>query len=348
MKTQFFSDFAGAFSRQSGFKARRVRNIEIQPLADLRRSLASLSDMPLVYVDLRGLSDRERKRIMTIISAHPEVRFGVFDPGGSIKDTAGVFHAGAVDYLGKGMSVSALTAKRRAAVLAYARRGGIEQQAPALPNSASDARPGPAPAAQPAQADGWAEVVPGREHRFSFLLVEVDDSEELKKRHEPDNLAAAMETFRGFIESIVTQHGGRLWMWSRFGGLILFPLNDERFLAPVCGLRILLSSIFYDVEESLLPGRLSFRMALSLGATVYHEHDTGRIVSDAINSIFHLGQRFTPPGQFLLTAEAYDLVPPALREFFLPSGTFEGRRILRMLRPSSSLGALQNGGACGT
>jgi hypothetical protein len=116
----------------------------------------------------------------------------------------------------------------------------------------------------------------------------------------------------------------------------------------VCGLRILLSSIFYDVEESLLPGRLSFRMALSLGATVYHEHDTGRIVSDAINSIFHLGQRFTPPGQFLLTAEAYDLVPPALREFFLPSGTFEGRRILRMLRPSSSLGALQNGGACGT
>jgi hypothetical protein len=134
-------------------------------------------------------------------------------------------------------------------------------------------------------------------------------------------------------------------MWSRFGGLVLFPLRDQMPFAPICGVRILLASIFYDVEESLLPGRLSFRMALSVGRIVYHDGDTGRIVSDAVNSIFHLGRRFTRPGQFVLTADAYDLVPAQLRGYFEPAGAYEGRRVLRMLRPTSASGVLQAGNA---
>jgi class 3 adenylate cyclase len=194
---------------------------------------------------------------------------------------------------------------------------------------------------QAAVSDGWAEIQPGHEHSFAFLFIEVDEAEDLKKRHEPENLASAMATFREFVERIVAQHGGRLWMWSRFGGLVLFPLHEPTPFAPICGLRILLTSIFYDVEESLLPGRLSFRMALSVGSTVYHDGDTGRIVSDAVNSIFHLGRRFTRPGQFVLTADAHDLVPPQLRGYFTPAGAYEGRRIHRMLRPSSASGMLQ-------
>jgi class 3 adenylate cyclase len=198
---------------------------------------------------------------------------------------------------------------------------------------------------QAAVSDGWAEIKPGHEHSFAFLFIEVDEAEELKKRHEPENLAGAMATFREFIERIVAQHGGRLWMWSRFGGLVLFPLHEPTPFAPLCGLRILLSCIFYDVEESLLPGRLSFRMALSIGSTVYHDGDTGRIVSDAVNSIFHLGRRFAQPGQFLLTADAHDLVPQQLRGFFQPAGTYEGRRIHRMLRPTSVTGMREAGSA---
>jgi class 3 adenylate cyclase len=194
-----------------------------------------------------------------------------------------------------------------------------------------------------ALSDGWAEIRPGIEHPFAFLFVEVDEAEELKKRHEPENLAAAMATFRMFIERIVALHGGRLWMWSRFGGLVLFPLHEFATSAPLCGLRILLSSIFYDVEESLLPGRLSFRMALSTGKTIYHDGDTGRIVSDAVNSIFHLGRRFAQQGQFLVTSDAYELVPQQLRGFFQSAGTYEGRRIHRMLQPTSAPGVLLPG-----
>src|SRR5208337_4736667 len=223
------------------------------------------------------------------------------------------------------------------AALGYAKRIGVGVETSTRPVVPLDE--------QAAGTDGWSEIQPGHEHTFAFLFIEVDDAEELKKRHEPENLAAAMATFRMFVERIVFPHGGRLWMWSRFGGLALFPLHEPAPSAPLCGLRIMLSSIFYDVEESLLPGRLSFRMALSVGSTVYHDGDTGKIVSEAVNSIFHLGRRFTRPGQFHVTADAHDLVPPQLRGFFRPSGTYEGRRIYRMLQPASASGEIQAGGA---
>jgi hypothetical protein len=116
------------------------------------------------------------------------------------------------------------------------------------------------------------------------------------------------------------------------------PGSEGSPSSPICGLRILLSSVFYDYEESLLPGRLSFRMALSVGTTVYKDGDTGKIVSDAVNSIFHLGRRFTGPGQFLITADAHELVPAQLRGFFQAAGSYEGRRIHRMLRPTTATG----------
>jgi class 3 adenylate cyclase len=274
---------------------------------------------------VRGLSDKERGKALAEIAKNPQLCFGVLDPAGAVKDIAALFHAGAVDYIGKKLTLAAFTAKRAAAVAEYARDAyGAEDGAGTGNGEAREAVPVSA---------GWLDIVPGKEHRFAFLFVEVDDAEELKKRHEPENLASAMETFRGFIERIVQQHGGRLWMWGRFGGLALFPVHDSTSAAPLCGLRIILSRVFYDVEESLLPGRLVFHMALSVGTTVYQKGDTGRIVSDGVNSIFHLGRQYAQPGQFLMTAEACELAPSALRAYLIPAGSFEGRRIMRMLRP---------------
>ncbi len=326
MKTTVFTSSPSALQRLAGFKGRGAAELDFRPFAEFKKMLAQLADSPVVYVDIRELTDRERAKLLDLISANQSVRVGILDPAGSVKDVAALFHAGVVDYIGKPLIARGIPAERRAAAAAFA--GGAE-----LDGEKADARPVPQ-----GSADAWAEVQSGREYAFAFLFVEVDDAEELKKRHEPDNLATAMDTFREFVSRIASQHGGRLWMWSRFGGLVLFPLKSETSHAALCGVRILLASIFYDVEESLLPGRISFRMALSHGTTVYHDSDTGRIVSDAINSIFHLGRRFARPGQFVLSAEALELVPSALQGFCQPVGIFEGRRIVRMLRPSSSLG----------
>jgi class 3 adenylate cyclase len=306
------------------FRGRGSQDLETRPRKDLKQALPSLEMSPFVYVDAGGLSQADLARILSLVSANPRVRFCIVDPAGQVSDVAALFHAGAVDYVGKSTAGSRPNPKRRAAMQSFAQRLGKGF--------------GESPAAgadlQSAQGDGWGDIKAGREHAFAFLLIEVDNAEELKKRHEAENLAAAMATFREFVERIAAQYGGRPWMWSGFGGLLLFPLHERAPHAALCGLRILLSSIFYDCEQSILPGRLSFRMALSVGTTVYREGDTGRIISDAVNSIFHLGRRYTGPAQFVLTSDAYELVPQALRDYFQPAGSYEGRRIHRMLRPS--------------
>lgn len=331
MKVLVFSRAPAAILRTLSSRVRKDVNLEAFSLSALRQFLPSPAETALVYVDVRGLSDKERGKALAEIAKNPQVCFGVLDPTGTVKDIAALFHAGAVDYIGKKLTLAAFTAKRAAAVAEYARSAYGGQDG-------ADSGDGELPEAVPG-SDGWLDIVPGKEHRFAFLFVEVDDAEELKKKHEPENLASAMETFRSFVERVVQQHGGRLWMWGRFGGLALFPLHDSTSAAPLCGLRIILSRVFYDVEESLLPGRLIFHMALSVGTTVYQKGDTGRIVSDGVNSIFHLGRKYAQPGQFLLTAEASELAPRALRAYLIPAGSFEGSRIMRMLRPRPSRAA---------
>jgi class 3 adenylate cyclase len=340
MKVLVFSRTPSAFAHLGSLKGKKALRVEVLPIEGVQDVLSSGGEA-LVYLDLRGLGDKERKKTLSLVEKHPDVCFGIVDPAGAVTDVAALFHAGAVDYIGKKLGPGSLTARRLSKVMEYSR--SIDQASDAL--DVSDDMPEPMSAAGP---DGWGDIVAGREYRFAFLFIEADDAEELKKRYEPANLASAMETFRGFMDRMVTKHGGRLWMWSRFGGLALFPLGSGTCLAPHCALRILLSRIFYDVEESLLPGRLSFRMALSVGTTVYQTSNTGGIVSDGINSIFHLGQRFAQPGQFLITEEVFELSPQALRAHALPVGTYEGRRIMRLLQPIPSLGNRENDPACET
>ncbi|HUI69046.1 MAG TPA: hypothetical protein VL354_00910, partial [Spirochaetia bacterium] len=258
---------------------------------------------------------------------------------GVVTDVASLFHVGAVDYLGKKMSASRLNAKRISQVLSFA-DGGRDEQADGAPPSVAVASSSEAP------SDGWAGIVHGKEHEFAILFVEVDGSEELKKRHEPDNLTGALETFRAYVERIASQHGGRTWMWSQFGGLVLFPKSGSTS-APVCGLRLLLSRVFYDVEESPLPGNLSFHLALSIGRTVYKIHNTGEIISESLNSVFHLGKRFTRPSQFFVATEAMGLVPEKLKALCVPVGSYEGRKIFRLIPPRPVLPTAHDGQASG-
>jgi class 3 adenylate cyclase len=326
MKVVIFTGAPATYSIPASPKGKKLSGIEVLPMSALRKSIPSLPEEALVYLDIRGLSHKERALALATIPDNPSLAFGVIDPTGAVVDVAALFRAGAVDYLGKKLAQEGLSAKRLEAVAEYAR--STVPEGPSIAPAEDDSGPGPADG-----RDGWRAIVPGREHTFAFLYFEVDDAEELKKRYEQENLPSALESFRGFIEKVVSQHDGRMWILSRFGGLALFPISESECAAVRCGLKVILSSVFYDVEKSRLPGRLSFRMALSVGSTVYHEINTGGIISDGINSIFHLGQKFARPGQFLLTSEAAELVPQKLRSRLVQAGSFEGRRIFRMLQP---------------
>jgi hypothetical protein len=303
-----------ARSASSGFP------LEIIPLDALARALPTIAEGSLLYLDVTGLGAREKQRRISQLAEHPGLLFGILDAAGKVSDPGAVFHAGAVDYLGKTLARTGLTARRVEDVLAFARATGKAAGGPFSWDGVASAR-------------GWEDIVEGREYPFFLLFVEADDAEEMKLRYQAENLTRALETFRLYVERAVEAHGGRLWLWSGFGGVALFPPTDGGFPPFVAAFRLLLSRPFYDVEESPWPNYLSFRMAMSHGSLVYRKRRTGGIISDALNTIFHLGQRYTKRGQFTLTAEVVRLVPGGLREFCVPCGTFEGHKIYRVRAP---------------
>ena len=242
--------------RSAPGKVTKSLAIETYPISDLASMVPSLQDGTLVYLDLEGLGGPQREKVLTMIPDNPHLLFGVVDPTGFVADVAALFHVGAVDYIGRKMRGNRLNARRVSQVLSFADGAGVledegdgRDERDGAPSSLQLPRPG----AEGALSDGWSRIVPGKEYQFAILFVEVDGAEEMKKKHEPENLAGAMESFRSFVERMATQHGGRTWMWSQFGGLVLFPVKNAAG-ASLCGLRLFLSRIFYDVEESILPG----------------------------------------------------------------------------------------------
>ncbi len=157
----------------------------------------------------------------------------------------------------------------------------------------------PAPGFAAALSGGdWKGMRSGHEYVFSLMFIEMDNQDTLRREHGSEALAKFQQIFHDTVAGIVAPAQGRPWIWSEFGGVLLFPFNGDRCDAVVTCFRLMLNRKLLAIEMydfDLLP---SFRIALHIGATTYHARgQTGRIVSDSVNTIFHLGQKFTQAGQ---------------------------------------------------
>ncbi len=148
------------------------------------------------------------------------------------------------------------------------------------------------------------------------------------------HIEKTIASFRKYLEKYFAPLQGQIWMWMDFGGLIIFPFDAEKCDAILASFRMILNRHIICIEEIDINTVLSFKIALNIGNTVYRKKgDTGNIISDSINSIFHLGQKYTPPGNFYLTREVFEYAPASLKKMFLDAGEYEGREILRMRLP---------------
>jgi hypothetical protein len=293
---------------------------------DFRRLVRDLREPALCYLDLAGLTRAKLASCIRLLGSNTELSYGLIDTGRRISDPARAFHDGAADYLDRPALRQGIDGKRLARVWGYSRRAA-RPLAPGLqPRSAART------AYIPSGSD-WSQVSPGREYTFYLLFIELDGKEEMERKYGMRNLGIALSSFRSYIESSMKPYQGRIWIWTSFGGLILFPFDGKE--CPVLSglFRLVMFRHLYDIEESSFPNFLSYRLALHLGNLVYSERNVGSVVSDGLNSVFHLGQRFARPGGFYLTEEALCFGPAVLKPFFLEAGEFEGRRILRMRLP---------------
>ncbi len=282
----------------------------------------------LCYLDISAIEESKIAGYLRSLKKKENVLYGIIDPGGKIKDVARLLHDGAVDCINRRTLSSGVGMRRLTTVLDFAQ--GVH---PTVLTAAVATRTAMKRAAYIPSGSDWSSVVPGGEYTFSMMFIELDDKDQLEKRYGSQKLSAALSSFRAYIEGFVRRFGGRLWMWFSFGGIVLFPFDAKSAPALICGFRLMLFKHLYDIEGSHFPHFLSFRLVLQIGNTFYSEENTGHIVSDSLNSIFHLGQRFVRPGNFCVTEEAMQFGHSALRDFFVVAGTFEGRQILRMRRP---------------
>jgi class 3 adenylate cyclase len=289
---------------------------------ELDKKLKRLSSSHLVYVDVSSLSDPRLAEVLGTLSEKCTNRFGIIDPGGRIDDPAELFHRGAADYIGPEMTKAEITRARMESALTFS---GLKKE-PAGPVHANRTY-------VPSGRD-WSTVTQGKEYTFFLMYTELDGYAELKDRLGEAQVRKLLAVHRRYTETMTGQVGGRLWMWNEPGGLILFPFDGEGFEPVVTCIRLMLNKKIFNVEMIGSTVFYSYRIALHLGSTVYKEKgQTGQIVSDAVNYIFHFGQRSTEPGGLYITGEVHDLLPVRVKQVFLPAGSYEQKSIFKYKLP---------------
>lgn len=324
-----FSDnpeVAESFRLKKG--GRPLPGVQTLPVSELRRALGAAQGPVLCYLDVSGLSRDRLRECRRLLGRCARAAYGLLDPGRTITDVAEVFHQGAVDYLDGSALQGGLTAPRLKRI-----RGYLEGVNPRMLRPPND--PGSKANAGPYVESGsdWAGLIHGREYTFCHVFIELDGKELMQKKYGVENLSTALGSFRSYVEGFVKPYLGKVWFWARFGGIVLFPFDGTTNQALSCVFRLMLFKHFYDIESSLFPNFLSFRVAMHLGNLVWLEADPGNLVSDSLNTVFHLGQQFAKPGNAYATRQVLERGPRVLRAFFTDPQTFEGRRILRMRLP---------------
>jgi len=73
---------------------------------------------------------------------------------------------------------------------------------------------------------------------------------------------------------------------------------------------------------------IRYRIAMHIGNTVYQPRGkTGTIISDCINSLFHLGQKYTDEDGLFITENIYSFLNEKTKKLFIKVKPFEGRQI---------------------
>lgn len=317
IKVMIFSDQNKSYKYQITSKRKTVFEIEYYNLSELKTILRKVDSDVLVYTDIPNREAGEE--IVRYLSRKDSVFWAVIDLNEIYKDSAELFHLGAVDYIDSDEILNNNFDKRIKKVVKYLKKYRNYNEIPVEMTAPGDKLK--------ISANGWDGIRAGKEYTFFIMYVELDGKEDFEKKWGKLNLDRAIGTFKRYVERMSRQFNGRLWIWSGFNGIILFPFDGKKGDAVLCGFRLYLFKNIFDVEESLFPNFVSFRIALHLGSMLYKRNNTGHIISDTINSVFHLGKRFTKTGSFCVTEDAFLYSPKALKNYFKKSGDYEGRKI---------------------
>ena len=288
--------------------------------------LRNTTQTTFVYVDVSSFEDSERKKLINYITRQKRFDFGIIDPKNSISDPAELFYHGASDYMGKDVLKHEAKVKRIKNAIDYYSIESVEDELSAIPVFED----------MPTMLSGhnWDNIKVGNEYTFCMLHIEIDILQEWASKSGKAHIEEVMEFFYSHIDKIITPINGRMWMKTDFGGLVLFPYDGSCTSIIIECIKLVMNRIIFSAEEYTYSTILSYRMSLDIGNTKYlTSGNTGNIISDSVNFIFHFGKQYALPGNFYLTGRVHEDIPPGLMDKFCPSERFEDRSIYRMRLP---------------
>lgn len=281
------------------------------------------------YLDVSGMGPAELEEWMEAV-AKIGCPWGILDPDGTIDDVAELFHRGACDYLPLKSAKNLKVGRIRQAFDFFStgkkRDNGKEQPA------SKDGGCVSAPAEE--YSLSWSNVKSGKKYSFCIMYAELLPSREVQGRSGAKYQEEIQSAFHNLISREAGLYNGKVWMWNDWGGLVLFPFDGQKYDTILMAMRLLLNRVPISIEAGPFNSVFDFRLALHIGATKYKDRgQTGTIVSDDINFIFHLGKNKLESGYLYLTDSFFPLVTDELKGLFKDQGLYEGHRIYRMGSP---------------
>ncbi|MFP4374186.1 MAG: hypothetical protein ACLFPO_07635 [Spirochaetaceae bacterium] len=334
MKIHLFSNGASAASAFAPLKRSRRYELEISEPPDPKRAMRSCSPDEFVYVDASHLDAEELFAFARKLDRVARCPFGLVYTGAEPADPSRLFFAGASDYIGAGALERGITTRRMDEVTKFIERRELERGTAVAEDFEA---PAPDSGRYIISGSDWDGIEPSHEYTFWFLLAELDDVSHYANHTSESYTEELVAALRRRVAKAAAPYKGRVWIWKKTGGILLFPYDGSACTPLVPIMRLVLNRAIANVEEHGFKSEISFRLALHLGNTVFEsEGHTDRIVSETVNFIFHLGRRYLEPGDLAVTAEAFHFIPPALKPYFRRSAPFEGHGIMRLRRFSTA------------
>jgi len=292
----------------------------------------------ITYIDISGLSDAELKKTLTQVKKIcGDTGWGIVDPKGSVKDIAALFFEGACDYLGAAIlkDAKAIDAKHFKEALQWRKvRAGAGSAAGGDEKEEATGGPGflksgvKLPAAK--SFPGWSKLTTGKNMPFYLLYCSLQGKNPLDTRLDDKTLNQVHKRFLSLLSGYMQAADGLLWMNTGRDCLFLLPPRAKCAEAAIKAcIGIIVSAPLIVLETFGITIPANFVFAMHYGTVTYKPPGkTGTIVSDAVNSIFHLGAKKSEPGRLTISGELPDVsVPASLQDLFVSAGEYEGRKI---------------------
>ncbi len=288
--------------------------------------LKKTNQKTFVYLDISSFNDSQRTMAVSYITRQRRFDFGIIDPKNVLTDPAALFHYGASDYFGKEILKDKITVGRIKKALAFYSEEELDESSGEV-SSLEDM-------SVILSGHNWDNIKIGNDYTFGMLHIEIDILPEWASKSGKAHLEEVMAFFYSHLNIIITPLNGRLWMKTEYGGLVLFPYYGSATPIIIECIKLVLNRIIFSAEEYTYNSSLSYKLVLDIGKTKYlAKGNTGNIISDSVNSIFHLGKQYASTGNFYLTDIIHKDIPSGLQDIFIPSESFEGRTIYRMKLP---------------